>query len=123
MKPLALARLISRLPIEAPISDAAEATHWPHRDAYWPNQQARWLAALGLAGIGVPRARDVYDNIGDPAMLLWLIEAAGGDKARLRTVIKRAASLKRNTARCNLIRRAFPWRIVQSLLLERSPSK
>jgi hypothetical protein len=62
-------------------------------------------------------AEFVYNHINNPAMLLWLAEAAGVSKDRLRAA-KRAALMARPNGgtHCAVIRRIIPWLLVAELL-------
>lgn len=115
-----LAEAIQPLPADEPV-----ALGTPGYNRY-ATQKAHWLGWLDpLSGTGTyPRnvsdpdlARTVYNQIGEPKMMLWLARAAGADERDLAAAdvaISQAPSMR---GQCGAVRRVLPWRRVGELLL------
>lgn len=107
---------IAALPSDPPLVDSP---------VWYRTQKEHWLGWLGTyheTGAYGRRpdsrrdARFAYNHIGNPEMLLWLIEAAGlaGDVVRAaKAADRRAGSMPEAAA---AIRRLAPWEVVQSAL-------
>lgn len=62
-------------------------------------------------------ARYVYNQIGEPKMLIWLASSAGISNERLSAAIQAADDVTNLRSKCGAIRRALPWNEVASALL------
>lgn len=118
-----LAAAIDRLPSDEPAD---------HPGKSFRTQKEHWLT--WLAGYREPgpygrrpdagdSARDVYNRIGEPLMLVWLIEASGIDTV-LAGEVRRIGHADPSTARASgtmrqqagMIRRLVPWESVAQRL-------
>jgi hypothetical protein len=133
MTPLGLARKLSKFPECTPITHSFENAlsargNWnPERERKKYSSQKQhwkgWLSEYGSAGHynrknrAVRSAEVVYNRIVCPPMLLWLIEASGVQKRRVRAAMRSALSATPSYARqCSKIRKTVPWSIVEERL-------
>lgn len=103
---------VRRLPYDEAVPDRT-----PGYNNY-NTQKDHWLGWLGAtpgsgtyerktpAGRG---ARYVYNHIVEPRMLLWLIEAAGVDRAKVEAASQAALGATRLSTKSKLIRTIVPW--------------
>jgi hypothetical protein len=133
MTPIGLARKIAKLPERTPITHRfegilSERGLWsPEREKKkYPSQKQHWLGWLSEYGsrgfysrknLAVRSAEVVYNRIGCPPMLLWLIEAARVPKRQVRLAMGAALSATSSYARqCAAIRKNVPWSIIEQQL-------
>lgn len=110
---------IRRLPADAP-------KHYPGK---WFRTQKehwlRWLSEYDSPGaydraVGIKRnAAFAYNHIVESKMLLWLIEAAGVDRAKLAAARRASARAETMAAKSGAVRNSVPWEIVEALLHSR----
>ena len=115
-----LTEVIRRLPTDASV---------PARQQGYNNyrtQKEHWLGWLDLNSTtgsfrrksGNERgARHVYNQIGEPKMLLWLASSAGVPNELLSAAKRAADDLTNLRSKCGAIRRVLPWDEVASALL------
>ena len=122
---ISIARLVEairRLPSDARVPDRT-----PGYNNY-NTQKDHWLGWLEpvvgrgsyLRSTGPDRdARFVYNHIGEPKMLLWLISAAGIDKSLIRAAEEASTEAESLAGKCAAIRRHAPWPdVVKALGIE-----
>ena len=133
MTPKNLRQHIARLDAPTPLSVAFErelAVIFPTlRNPWWSSQQEHWLGWLdeyngpgfyGRSDWNVT-AKTVYNRAGNPAMVLWLSEAAGLPQSRVQHAIEASKSAGSSwRAKCRAIRRVMPWDDVERHLLGHS---
>lgn len=114
-----LASAIRRLPSDSPVP-----VKTPGYNNY-STQKDHWLGWLDpLAGTGTyPRAnkpgrtaRDVYNRIVEPKLLLWLISAAGVPHELVAAANRAADSAASLASKSAAVRRAVPWDVVVAAL-------
>lgn len=115
-----LIRVISRLPSDALVHGLQQGYN------NYKTQKEHWLGWLDLNSTtgsfrrrsGNERgAKHVYNQIGEPKMLLWLASSAGVSN-ELVTAAKQAADDVTNLrSKCGAIRRVLPWNEVASALM------
>lgn len=135
MTPLGLTRKIGKLSERADITRRfekilTERSLWdPEREKKkYPSQKQHWLGWLSEYGSEgyynrknktVRSAELVYNRIGCPPMLLWLIEASGVQKRLVVTAMHSALSVTPSYAsQCSAIRKAVSWSMVEERLRE-----
>jgi hypothetical protein len=91
----------------------------------YPTQKDHWLGWLGhTPGTGSferetpPNrgARYVYNHIGEPKMLLWLIEAAGVDAGVVEAAERASLQARTLAGKCKAIRQLVPFSVVAGKL-------
>lgn len=89
----------------------------------YTTQRAHWLGWLGLTpGTGsYPRAPEeraikIYNRIGEPKMLLWLIAAASVEPGLSRRAKLAASAATALRSQCKAIRQAVPYSVVADAL-------
>lgn len=118
-----LIRAIDALPSDIPVS--------PRTPGYnkYTTQKGHWLGWLNPAAktgsyartSGDERgARNVYNRIVEPKLLLWLIEASGVQKELLNLAQAAAANDSPMPTRAAAIRKHVPWALVEAALLMRA---
>lgn len=120
--PAWLRRKIKRLPEMAPMTlhfERATASRASRRkDPWYGSQKQHWLGWLrGYNGPGYygrkswdVGAEQVYNRIVNPAMLVWLAEASGVDRADLRSAIDATLRAPPNmSAQSGCFRKHIPW--------------
>jgi hypothetical protein len=131
-----LRRHILKLPVTAPLSEAFEAelskTTESLRKAWYSDQREHWLGWLkeydgpgyyGRADWDVD-AKTVYNRVGNPAMVLWLGEAAGVSTKRLKEAAAKALDLRGSFPRqCGAIREVIPWILIEEHLVQKTKSR
>lgn len=114
-----LASAIRRLPSDAPVP-----VKTPGYNNY-STQKDHWLGWLDPhSGTGTyPRvnkpgrtARDVYNRIVEPKLLLWLISAAGVPHELVATASRAADSAASLASKSAAVRRTVPWEVVVEAL-------
>lgn len=119
-----LIRAIQALPSDTPVP-----LRTPGYNKY-TTQKAHWLGWLNPAAKtgSYPRmsgdergARNVYNRIVEPKMLLWLIAAAGVRKELVDLAQATAASDAPMPTRAAAIRKHVPWAEVEAALSKRVP--
>ncbi len=114
-----LAQVIKRLP-----SDDHVLRGTPGYNQY-TTQKDHWLGWLDpAAGTGTYRrqshanrdARDVYNRIVEPRLLVWLISAAAVDPDLIRRAVHEAEVRSSLASKSAAIRRHVPWHVVAEAL-------
>lgn len=89
----------------------------------YTTQRAHWLGWLGLTpGTGTyqrapeERAGKIYNRIGEPKMLLWLIAAAGIDPSLALRAKLAASEVTALSSQCKAIRQIVPYSVVAEAL-------
>ena len=91
----------------------------------YKTQKGHWLGWLNpSAGTGTyPRqddgkrdARDVYNRIVEPKMLIWLATAAKVDSALLKAAISSASAAERMPSKAAAIRKHIPWPVLEAAI-------
>jgi hypothetical protein len=104
--------VIRKLPSDAPV---APGTRGYNR---YQTQKDHWLGWLvPAAGTGTyarstkpgREARDVYNRIGEPMMLLWLLSAGGLSEELINAAKEASMNVKGLARQCKEIRRLVPW--------------
>lgn len=122
-----LAKIIAKLPIRQPVTDAYQAENpmgTPRPGKSWRNQREHlvdWLQALPGPGAYGRKSRDwdaqaAYNHFQCAPGLLWLGEALGEDPE----VVKRAVqevrlAPPRGASQCAAVRRVIPWSRIERL--------
>lgn len=110
---------IERLPSDEPVPLGTQGYN------KYDTQKAHWLGWLDPnAGTGTyPRsergardARDVYNRIVEPKMLIWLATAAGLPREKVDAAIADAAAVTPLASKAAAVRRHLPWAMVESAL-------
>lgn len=113
------ANAINKLPSDDPVPIGT-----PGYNKY-TTQKAHWLGWLNpSAGTGTyPRsgggnrtARDVYNRIVEPKLLLWLVEAAGVSAVLLDAAKAGSATSTKMATQSAAIRKQIPWTVLASAL-------
>jgi len=123
---------LKHLDAEPPLRVAFERAPDEHpaslRNAWYSRQKEHWLGwrkeydgpgYYGRQSWDVTSER-VYNRVANPAMVLWLGEAAGISKFQVKSAV--AAAKKAGTtfpAQCGAIRRVIPWSDIEPLLASR----
>ena len=98
------------------------------RKAWYSHQKEHWLGWLkeydgpGYYGRKTwdVTAETVYNRVNNPAMVLWLGEAAGIPTAQVKRAVAVAWEAPANfSSQCGAIRRVVPWTDIEPLLLKR----
>jgi hypothetical protein len=130
MTPLGLARKISKLPECVPITRRfenvlTERGIWnPERERKkYPSQKQHWKGWLSEYRSGgyynrknqaVLSAEIVYNRIGCPPMLLWLIEASGVQRRLVLAAMRSALlAMPSYASQCSRIRQTVPWSVIE----------
>jgi len=117
-----LAEAIRQLPSDAPVSPGTQGYN------RYVTQKDHWLGWLNpKAGTGTyPRrtsetavAGAVFNRIGEPKMLLWLIEASDVDSELVAIAIEFQRIAVSLGSKCAALRKAVPWPVVADALLSR----
>ncbi len=125
VSPTWLADAIRRLPSDPPVPSRTQGYN------KYTTQKDHWLGWLNpQAGTGTyPRrtgpeltARTVYNRIGEPKMLLWLIEAAGVTPDKVAEANASTTGGPSLASKCAEVRRAVPWLVVAEALWSRERS-
>jgi hypothetical protein len=127
--PAWLRRKIKRLPEAAPITLEFEAAivarNERKKDPWYGSQKEHWLGWLreyngpGFYGrmswdVG---AKEVYNRVVNPAMLVWLAEASGVDESDLRRAIGATLDVPNNMpAQSGCFRRHISWEMIEERL-------
>lgn len=108
-----LALAIGLLPSDAPVPKGTQGYN------RYTTQRDHWLGWLGVGnGTGSyersseTRAKVVYNRIVEPKMLLWLIEAAKVDPARLKQATEGASAASALAGKSKAIRLSVPYSVV-----------
>lgn len=118
----AFARAIRRLPSDSPIDQPG---------IWYRTQKEHWLGWLseyhgpGAYGRSTKVRRDAafaYNHVVNWKMLLWLIDAAGVERARLFSARRAAGSVKSMAAKSGAVRKVTPWVVVEAALRVGPPS-
>jgi hypothetical protein len=113
------ANAIDKLPSDVPVPSGT-----PGYNNY-TTQKAHWLGWLNpSAGTGTYRrsggkdrtARDVYNRIVEPKLLLWLVETAGVPAVLLDAAMVEAAASTKLATQSAAIRKHIPWDVLASAL-------
>ena len=131
MTPGALAKKIKMLRLEAPITTVFERALikrgvWIREGAWYSTQKQHWLGWLaeyngpGAYNRKTWRGRSaefVYNHVVCSPMLLWLAEAAGVPKGKLR-IAKRAmlGAGPRLASQAAALRQLIPWSVIEDKL-------
>jgi hypothetical protein len=122
--PSSLAATIKNFSVKAPVTARFEKElvrrGTSDIDRRWyATQKEHWLGWLGeYSGAGhygrqnattKATGEQVYNRIVNPAMLLWLVEASGTDKAIVEAAMKASLEAKTYAAQSAAIRRIAPW--------------
>jgi hypothetical protein len=94
------------------------------------NQWQRWVGDHKKNPKGLYRrmkggrpARFIYNQLKNPLMLLWLIEACGTSKDLVQAAIRTALYLSDSLQlQCAVIRHVMPWDMVEKQLNRRKPT-
>jgi hypothetical protein len=114
-----LVEAIRSLPSDAPVPDRT-----PGYNNY-NTQKDHWLGWLDptlgrgsyLRSASSERdARSVYNHIGEPKMLLWLISATRIDKTLVKAAEEASWEAESLAGKCAAIRRHVPWSVVEKAL-------
>lgn len=114
-----LAKAIERLPSDAPVPRGTPGYN------HYTTQRDHWLGWLNpQAGTGsYPRAeregrdaRDVYNRIVEPKMLIWLAMAAGVDPDLVNAAKQAANEVPKLATKSAAIRKRIPWSCVAQKL-------
>jgi len=114
-----LAAAISRLPSDDPVPQGT-----PGYNTY-TTQKDHWLGWLNPgAGTGTyPRAggtdrdaRDVYNRIAEPKLLLWVAEAAEVSSSQIAAARSEAESKAKLNSKAAAIRKHVPWQMLEDAL-------
>lgn len=125
LTPARLADAIRHLPSDNPVPQGTDGYN------NYTTQKDHWLGWLNpAAGTGTyPRrtgenatARAVYNRIGEPRMLLWLIEASGVAPELVTAARASATSGTNRASKCKAVRNTVPWHVVAEALLSRTRS-
>lgn len=119
-----LALAIRGLPSDDPVKKNTQGYN------VYSTQKDHWLGWLDpSAGTGTyPRrtsatARAVYNRIGEPKMLLWLVNASGADNGPASSTTEASSIAGSLASQCAAIRKAVPWRMVAEALLNRAEAR
>ena len=91
----------------------------------YQTQKAHWLGWLDLSkGTGAYSrsasderdARDVYNRIVEPKMLIWLADTAGVDREKLRLALIEAGGISGLASKSAAVRRHIPWPEIEQAL-------
>lgn len=123
-----LVRVIQRLPVEQPITDAYEATG-PMGVATpasgWTNQKEHllgWFSEISGPGAYDRQSRTwdakaAYNHFQCAPGLLWLAEALGEEPSRVTLAVESViAAPRRAASQCAAVRRVIPWERIEQLV-------
>ena len=114
-----LAAAISRLPSDRPVPNGTQGYNT------YTTQKDHWLGWLNPAGGtgtyprtgGTERdARDVYNRIAEPKLLLWLAAAAEVSPIRIEAARGEAESKVRLNSKAGAIRKHVSWQVLSEAL-------
>lgn len=120
--PMTIAKLVQairRLPADVPVEQVG---------VWYRTQKEHWLGWLseyhgpGACNRSTRIRRDAkfaYNHIVEPKMLLWLVSAAGINRARLKAARAAAGKMEGMAAKSGAIRGAVPWHVVEGALRSR----
>lgn len=84
---------------------------------WYKNQKQHWLEWLSFNWID-NSAKSTYGRIQCPPMLIWLVEAAGVDKKKVKAAISACYKAKPIAAsQCAAIRKEIPWEVLEIALI------
>jgi hypothetical protein len=119
-----IAGLVANQPLTAAFElELAERT--TARRVWYRSQKEHWLGWLGeYEGRGAygrknwnRSAQFIYNHIGCPAMLVWLVEASGLPRKQVSSAIAEALRTRSNfAAQCAVLRHTVPWQDVEGHL-------
>ena len=125
LPPERLADAIRHLPSDIPVAEGTEGYN------NYTTQKDHWLGWLNpAAGTGTyPRktgenatARAVYSRIGEPRMLLRLIEASGVAPELVAAARASASTVAKPASKCKAVRDTVPWHVVAEALFSQAGS-
>ena len=132
MTPQQLRAKLKHLDAEPPLTVAFERELAAHtaslRKAWYSHQKEHWLGWLkeydgpGYYGRNSwdVTAEKVYNRVNNPAMVLWLGEAAGIPTKQVKQAVSAAKSAGTTfPSQCGAIRREIPWSDIEPLLSKR----
>ena len=126
-----LAKVIEKLPIRQPVTDAYQAENpigTPRPGKNWQNQREHlvgWLRELSGPGAYGRKTRTwdakaAYNHFQCAPGLLWLGEALGEDPHVVQqAVLQVKAAPPRAASQCAAVRRVIPWSRIEHLLSQR----
>lgn len=115
-----LSKAIERLPSDAPVPRGTPGYN------HYGTQKDHWLGWLNpQAGTGSYAraeregrdARDVYNHIVEPKMLLWLATAAGVDRDLINEAKQAADEAPKLATKSAAIRKRIPWSCLEAALV------
>ena len=120
-------RVIRRLPVAQPITDAYESSIGGRgaRKVWYRSQKEHlcgWFAEISGPGAYNRQSRNwdvkaAYNHFQCTAGLLWLAEALGEDPNTVREAVEAAQRApRRGGSQCAAVRRVIPWERVEELL-------
>lgn len=111
---LEFARKISMLTLDTPISIEYDIKYGQKKKRWWTCQREHltvWCLhqpTLGISGFTRKRPNDstrkMYYQFGRPETLLWLAEALGEEKSKLRSIVEKIENVKKARTACKIIR-------------------
>ena len=115
MDVLDFARKISMLSLNTPISMQYDEKYGQKKDCWWTCQREHLTVwCLHQPTLGFTRfrrkkpnysARKMYYRFGRPETLLWLAEALGEEKSKLRSIIEEIENVENAKTACKVITR------------------
>lgn len=114
MDVLEFAQKISMLTLKTPISIQYDEEYGQKKRRWWSCQREHLTVwCLHQPTLGVPgfkrkpnsSARTMYYNFGRPETLLWLAEALGEEKSKLRNIIEEIKNIENAKKACNVLTR------------------
>lgn len=130
MQGVELARIIGRLPVQQPVTDAYQAENpvgTPRPGKNWRNQREHlvgWLRELTGPGAYGRQSRDwdakaAYSHLQCAPALLWLAEALGEDPDVVEQAVRAVrATPERAASQCAAVRRVIPWSRIEQLVCQ-----
>lgn len=133
MSPTTLARLLQSLPERPPITTEFECLlqirrRWSRTGVWYGSQKEHWRGWLrGYRGPGFYKrkkwdrpAEFAYTHLLCPPMVLWLGEASGVPKRKVKLAMRAALSASSSLpAQCAAIRKVIPWELVETSIKRR----
>lgn len=122
-----MVRVIQRLPVAQPITDAYQATGplgVPKPTSGWTNQKEHLLGWFSeISGPGAYNrqsrtwdAKAAYNHFQCAPGLLWLAEALGEEPTTVRRAVESVqAAPRRAASQCAAVRRIIPWERIEQL--------
>lgn len=123
-----LAKIIERLPVQQPVTDAYQAENpigTPRPGKNWRNQREHlvgWLRELSGPGAYGRQSRAwdakaAYNHFQCAPGLLWLGEALGEDPDVVKQAVTEVkAAPARAASQCAAVRRVIPWSRIEQLV-------